>query len=459
MINDMNSLLEPPKNNHPSFDDPTWFEGPLSAKTYKNEFKKDMLGIDVYTHCYTVGMVCKMLLLTKKLSKKTKKWLSKYIDLDSLPYFFSLHDIGKLSPDFQAMIRKFDIKENYIKHEVVSYHHLLNKYIPRSLARCILHHHGFYRLRDKSINSIKSDIGGKKWEILRDKELERLANAFGHSKNIEIKEEIPIEVLKFISGFLSFCDWITSDDKIFDPKFYSLDNLEDKINNAFIQYGIINDIDIEKPFPSFYDIFEFEPYDFQKDAFNAIKGSGLYIIEAPMGMGKTEAALYPALKLCYEGKADGIYFAMPTCTTSDKIHERMNKYIEKVFGKKQWAALIHGKAALRDVGVHNNVSGLSTWYKGNKRAILSYFGVGTIDQALLSVIPSVRYLFMRTFGLKGKVVIFDEAHSYDYYTNGILMALIRELLAMDCIVIILSATLTNNLRNELINCAREVQNG
>jgi len=451
------------ENNHPAFNNPEYFEGTLAAKTYdhyENGIKEKRLGIDVFTHCYTVGMVCKLLLTTKRISKRTKEWLSEYIDINCLPYFFSLHDIGKLGPGFQALIRPLinEIEGCIKKHEIVSYYHLLNKYIPRSLARCILHHHGYYRY-DKKISRAKSGLGGNKWVIKRDELLEKLSKAFNCPLKIEIKKEIPIEVLKYLAGFLSFCDWIASDDKIFNPEFYSINTVEEKIKNAFIQYGIINEIDIEEVFPSFYDIFEFDPYGFQKDTSEAITGPGLYIIEAPMGMGKTEAALYPAFKLCYEGKAEGIYFAMPTCTTSDKIHERMKKYIKNAFGENHTTQLIHGKAALKDVGVNNNVNGLCTWYKGNKRAILAKFGVGTIDQALLSMLPTARYLFMRTFGLKGKVVIFDEVHSYDCYTNGILFELIKELLKMECTVIILSATLTNKLRNELINCVQEVKNG
>lgn len=450
------------KKNHPAFYNPEYFEGTLSAKTYDyydNGKKEKRLGIDVFTHCYTVGMVCKLLLTTKKISNSIKEWLSKYIDLNCLPYLFSLHDVGKLSPGFQALIRPLirEIEGCIEKHEIVSYHHLLNRYIPRSLARSILHHHGYYRYK-KSIAETKRSIGGKDWIIKRDELIKELSKIFDYPQKIEIKKELPIEVLKYLTGFLSFCDWIASDNKIFNPEFYSIDTVEEKIKNAFIEYDLINEINTNKVFPSFYDIFGFEPYDFQKNTIESIIEPGLYIIEAPMGLGKTEAALYPSLKLCYEEKADGIYFAMPTCTTSDKIHERIDKYIKNVFGENFSTQLIHGKSALKDVATNNNADGLINWYKGNKRAILARFGVGTIDQTLLSMLPTARYPSMRTFGLKGKVVIFDEVHSYDCYTNSLLFELIKELLKMSCIVIILSATLTNKLRNDLINCAEEVKN-
>lgn len=53
-----------------------------------------------------------------------------------------------------------------------------------------------------------------------------------------------------------------------------------------------------------------------------------------------------------------------------------------------------------------------------QRGLLYPFAVGTIDQALLSVM-NVRHSFVRSFGLAGKVVIIDEVHTYDCYTGSI----------------------------------------
>ena len=57
-----------------------------------------------------------------------------------------------------------------------------------------------------------------------------------------------------------------------------------------------------------------------------------------------------------------------------------------------------------------------SWFDSRKRMILAPFGVGTIDQALMSVI-AVKHSSVRAFGLAGKVVILDEVHSYDSYKN------------------------------------------
>jgi ABC-type polar amino acid transport system ATPase subunit len=49
-----------------------------------------------------------------------------------------------------------------------------------------------------------------------------------------------------------------------------------------------------------------------------------------MGLGKTEAALYAAYKMLEEGKATGIYFALPTQLTSNKLLDRFNDYLKQI---------------------------------------------------------------------------------------------------------------------------------
>ena len=54
----------------------------------------------------------------------------------------------------------------------------------------------------------------------------------------------------------------------------------------------------------------------------------------------------------------------------------------------------------------------------------------------------MKFRQVRLAGLAGKVVIFDEIHSYDDYTNTLIAHLIRTLEAFGAVVVILSATLT-----------------
>src|SRR5207244_264221 len=77
------------------------------------------------------------------------------------------------------------------------------------------------------------------------------------------------------------------------------------------------------------------------------------------------------------------------------------------------------------------------------------FAVGTIDQALLAVLQT-RHSFVRLFGLAGKLVILDEVHAYDVYMTTLLERLLEWLAALGCPVVILSATLPRQKRQDLL---------
>ena len=62
----------------------------------------------------------------------------------------------------------------------------------------------------------------------------------------------------------------------------------------------------------FETVFGFPQNEFQKQIEKWVTEPGLYAFEAPMGLGKTEAALWAAYKLIGKGMATGIYFALPT---------------------------------------------------------------------------------------------------------------------------------------------------
>ncbi len=196
----------------------------------------------------------------------------------------------------------------------------------------------------------------------------------------------------------------------------------------------------------------------------------LMIIEAPMGRGKTEAAFYAAdLAMCRDW-ARGMYVAMPTQATGNAMFERvLDDYLRHRGHKgKLNLQLVHSDALLAQkkatkegevlefkpasVGEDGNKEGdleAQSWFTAKKRTLLAPFGVGTIDQSLLSVLQT-RHWFVRLFGLAGKVVIFDEVHAYDAYMSTILGRLLHWLAEVNCTVILLSATLPETKRKELV---------
>ena len=121
--------------------------------------------------------------------------------------------------------------------------------------------------------------------------------------------------------------------------------------------------------------------------------------------------------------------------------------------------LVHGGTLLNDTfqdlhlsGIHDPETGgeirAGEWFTSKKRALLSEYGVGTVDQAILPILP-VRHNFVRLWGLANRVVLFDEIHAYDAYTGTLLVHLLRWLLALGSSVVLLSATLPPSIRRKL----------
>jgi CRISPR-associated endonuclease/helicase Cas3 len=120
--------------------------------------------------------------------------------------------------------------------------------------------------------------------------------------------------------------------------------------------------------------------------------------------------------------------------------------------------LIHGQAIYSNDLAHltqfvDNQSGDYlpdySWFMPSKKALLAPFGVGTVDQALLSVLMA-RHFFVRLYGLGCKTVIFDEIHAYDVYMSQLFQRLLEWLCQLGTSVILLSATLPEKTRRELV---------
>ncbi|GAB2723030.1 CRISPR-associated helicase Cas3' [Kitasatospora kifunensis] len=209
---------------------------------------------------------------------------------------------------------------------------------------------------------------------------------------------------------------------------------------------------------------------------------GLLIVEAPMGEGKTEAALAATEVLAARSGAGGVFFALPTMATSNAMFPRLLDWLDRVpapAGQQLSVLLAHSKAALnRDFNQLRTARGRSRlvsvemdgaeelprpggelrsapaelvahqWLSGRKKGMLSSFVAGTIDQLLFAGLKS-RHLALRHLALAGKVVVIDEAHAYDAFMNCYLDRVLEWLGAYRVPVVVLSATLPAGRRAEL----------
>ncbi len=175
------------------------------------------------------------------------------------------------------------------------------------------------------------------------------------------------------------------------------------------------------------------------------------LIEAPMGEGKTEAAMSLAASLASGFCKSGIYFALPTSATSNCMYARvrdclMDKGLPDV-------RLLHGHAWMyQATGMREEPQAdaeAQAWLAPMRRAILAPYGVGTVDQALMAVLR-IRYTVLRLVGLTSKVLIIDEIHAYDAYMQQTLFCLLSWARALCIPVILLSATLPSQKRQQLL---------
>lgn len=193
---------------------------------------------------------------------------------------------------------------------------------------------------------------------------------------------------------------------------------------------------------------------------------GLLIIEAPMGEGKTEAALYVALQWMRAAGLDGVYIALPTAATSNQMFGRVKKLLDDL-NYTSSIRLLHSMAWLLDEATptqepilsdDNSVSKkektdseiAADWFRPVKRGLLTPWAVGTVDQAMMAALK-VRYGVLRWAGLSGKVLLLDEVHAYDAYMMTIIERLLNWCGILNIPVILLSATLPSEMRRRLMS--------
>ena len=198
-------------------------------------------------------------------------------------------------------------------------------------------------------------------------------------------------------------------------------------------------------------------------------GPQLFILEDVTGAGKTEAALILAQRLMASGRGSGLYIGLPTMATANAMYERMCQHFAKFYqeGARPSLMLAHSARHLSDVfsrSLWNDPApqsderadeapasqGCAAWFADSrKKALLAEIGVGTLDQALMAVMP-FRHQNLRLLGLSNKILIVDEVHAYDAYLSRLLQQLIETHAAQGGSTILLSATLSQQLRDALM---------
>lgn len=429
-------------------------------------------------------------------------------------FLAAAHDLGKATPVFQERVESLSVglrdhglsvypgkPPRRVPHSLASQAILQRADFDPTLAVVVGGHHGLTPKNDEEVNRLHSypkhtGFDDSAWQKAQKELLDYAASLAGADRDFltACTADVPTQVL--LSALTTMADWLASDEALF-PYFASLQRselesgeAECRINCAWGAFQLpapwntaVDSMDTATFCNRFQGQFD-DPRPLQRavlDAFLNVDHPGIVVIEAPMGEGKTEAALAVAEMFAHRTERNGLFFALPTQATSNGLFPRLLKWINALPPDDDGRGLIlaHGKSHLneefkgipiRNIHVHDDDDGYDygladgrppstenddgsvvahAWFKGRRKSMLAGFVVGTIDQLLMAGLRQ-KHQALRHVGLANKVVVIDECHAYDAYMNQYLFKTLRWLGAYGVPVIVLSATLPGDKRRAVI---------
>lgn len=485
----------------------------LIAKTDKNDAD---VGLPLWMHLKdTMGIALKLV----------EEWVPESVleatgmDLENFKrttvFLAGIHDIGKATSYFQSVITKgcieqrdilarcgFEMNDKYLAQgktphawagQWILQSEEMAFNIPKTAAVVIGAHHGkpyeyisvlngckdllkVYPENFYGRETVREKIGKDIWiDCWKDIIQDAISEA-GFDKVTEIPE-LTYEAQIIFSGLIIVADWLAS-----NTYFFPLISFDVFESVGLDVYGDRVEKGWEKAqFPErwksctyrmdstlFQERFGFHANSMQMQVLeniNRFKEPGIFILEAPMGSGKTEAAFAAAEVIAHRSNCSGIFFGLPTQATSNGLFGRLYDWASQVSVETENAIrLAHGASDYNEEYMGHFFGGSSRvdedeeretltvhpWFQGNKRALLADFVIGTVDQFLMASLKR-KFFMLRHIGLAGKVIVIDECHAYDTYMNQYLEESIQWMAAYGISVILLSATLPCERRKKLID--------
>lgn len=380
----------------------------------------------------------------------------------ALTVLVCLHDLGKMTPSFRAMLlegqtqihRHWELSEVLLLALDAS---VLEECIgARRSARAALYaavsgHHG----RPPSMNAsqlsqVERHLAPESFDAAS--AFARVVCGLWPDANLgHMRERDAMALGWWLAGLTNVADWVGSNTDWF-PSCPPGDSME-----AYRQHArhratfAVRAAGLEAAAISKEVLFEFplRPMQMSCRDMPLPDGPVMAVIEDETGAGKTEAAMILAQRMMVADKGRGMFLALPTMATADSMFRRMRDVVGRLFDRPS-LALAHGRSTLsddfravigRDSDRETDVTCAPWLADGRRRALLAQIGVGTVDQALLGVLPT-RFATLRLWGLSSKILIVDEVHELgEPYMATALQRLIESHAAQGGSIILLTATL------------------
>jgi CRISPR-associated endonuclease/helicase Cas3 len=408
-----------------------------------------------------------------------------------------LHDIGKLTSEFQKNIKEGN-PCGAASHPFFSFpfiHTSLDKQdeeLELILRLCVLSHHSqlynrIYedaRLNNKityllepmklfisNAEKMFNNVGLHKIFILKGVPVFNLPRYYSsfqltadirddlsalkhqHKSLIKSKEAQMKAIYCLILSILKFCDSKASEtfekSELESGKIYS--SLLNKRSVDFVPSLNTFRIAKSKVFKSF-------PYGYQ-NVVQSNQSNLTLLISAPCGRGKTEAALSKAIKIIECNDRNKIIFALPTQITSNAMYSRL----KEIFGDdnvgiyhslSRFVHYLEGKIITEDdedVIQDDDLSTTIRYDNHEEKVFLKPVIVTTVDHLVYSLVHGYKQADYAVGNILTSVVIFDEIHYYEHHTLRYIIEAMGLLKKLNVPHIAMSGTLPDCIINKLGN--------
>lgn len=433
-----------------------------------------------------------------------------------------IHDVGKLSPAFAVQVASLaqtmhdhglrgdatlagTEERRSARHELVG-HIAIADWLERAhgfefdranrLASVVAAHHGQPPGSEKIRAARPQErlLGDEAWATARVEVLEWMTRRYVSDAQFDLwrSVDVPQHVLVLLSALVIVADWIASNDRYFPLvpiRRFPSETAAVRATRAW------RELDLPRPWAPHAPVADDELFTrrFALPAARPVQQKmmrlarsvdepSLLILEAEMGVGKTEAALAAAEILAERFGLGGVFIGLPTQATADGMFSRMLSWAEQldltvpssVFLARGKAQLNEDNARLQRAAYFRSIGDdqpngrakdrrrdaddelviVHRWFGDPKRGPLSNLVAGTIDQALFGSLRG-RHLMLRHLALASKVVVLDEVHAYDAYMSQYLARVLHWLGAYGVPVIMLSATLPASSRRAFVEAYDE----